>query len=218
MDAVTLLFEPALLPFTIPLLFALVLWGLAALGLFDFDGFDADVDLDADADLDVEGAGSGLLQLLGVGAVPLSLVLTLLLFLFGFFGIALHGLLGDALAARSWSRWGMDVLFGPVALVGAVAGTALLARPLGGLFQDHGRAHGASSLVGKIAVLKSGTVSPAFGTAVVRVDGDLVEVSARSEGTENGLGYGDRVVIFDYDAEKNLYYVAPFEDDALFST
>jgi hypothetical protein len=44
-----------------------------------------------------------------------------------------------------------------------------------------------------------------------------VEVSVRADDNDNDLdlNYGDRVLLYDYDPERNFYYVAPLNDNDL---
>ncbi|HMB91073.1 MAG TPA: hypothetical protein VKP65_09520 [Rhodothermales bacterium] len=215
MDLVAALFDTTLLVFTIPALLAVVLWVLALIGLFDFEALDIDLDVDApDVEIDLDAGadlagGGGLLQVLGVGMIPFSLLLTVALFIFGWSGIMLHSLTGEILG---WNGLALNLLFIPLALVIALAVTAGAARVLRPLFRDYGKAHAAADLVGKIALVKSNTVTSTFGSAVVRLGGDHIEIATRSMPGQPDLQYGTQVVIFDYDAEKNLYYVGAFED------
>ncbi len=209
MPFINTLFEPALLVFTVPVLLALLFWLLALVGMFDFEAFDfdldfdADVDVDADLDADMTG-GAGMLQLLGLGMIPFSLMFTLLLFFFGTSGIALHTLTGG-------SNW----LFIPLALVVALTISAGAARLLHPLFKDYGKATSANELVGKVAVLKSNTVSPSFGVAVVKINGVPIDITVRSDTEDNDLAYGSQVLIYDYDADRRLYFVAAHDENAL---
>ncbi|MEM9667044.1 MAG: hypothetical protein AAF970_19110, partial [Bacteroidota bacterium] len=219
MDVQTL-FDAPLLIYTIPLLIAFAFWLLAFIGLLDFEALEADLDLEADVDADLEvdleadgDVGSlSVLQALGLGLVPLSVLLTVLFFSFGLTGIALHASAGGLLAGLGWSLWAMNALFVPAALavgLGVGAGSARLLSPL---FQDYGRAESRSTLRGRIATVTSSTVSPTFGTAVVKLDGGTrVEVAARADEAD-GLRYGQHVVLFDYDPDTKIYQVGPFED------
>lgn len=205
------LFQPGLLLFTVPVLIAVMLWSLALIGLLDFESFDFDLDADVNADFDADleaGGGSGVLAAMGLGLVPFSLILTLILFFFGFTGITLHSFFGGALG---WSMAATNLLFAPLALLVAIVFSAGAARALHPLFRDYGKAHGAFDLIGKTAVLKTSTVSPTFGAAVVKIDGDRLEIATRSETEDNGLRYGDKVLVIDFDQENNIYLVAPFK-------
>jgi hypothetical protein len=230
MDAFSGLFESHRLLFTIPLLFALFLGSLSVLGLFDLEavdldlGFDTDVDLGVDADLDadldadvdpdVEAGGGGVLQLLGLGMIPFSLLLIVLCFSFGWLGLLLEFLLLKPVSSWVGVGWGLTLSVAPLALIGALLVTAPTARMLHPLFKDYGRAKDVHHLLGKRATLTSGSVSTTFGSASAQLDhGQPVDISVRTTEDENDLGYGDNVLIFDYDAENDLYYVAPLSED-----
>ena len=243
----SVLFEPAQLVFTIPLLISFMFGGLALIGLFEFDGFDVDMDTDADVDLaadmsadvgadmdvdagiateadadaDVEmdgdaGSGGGLFQLLGFGYVPMTLSLVLLCFSFGWSGLLLSSLFGSSVAGMVGGGMAASGVLAVPALLAAGLVTAPLSRLLAPLFQDYGKATKTYELVGKTAVLTTGSVSTTFGSASVRVSGrSPIEVSARVQDSDDAdtLTYGDRVLIYDHDAEKNVYYVAPHDPD-----
>ena len=230
MEFLTALFEGPLLLFTIPMIVAVLFWLTALLGLLDFESFDLDLDLDADidadidvdvdvdvdidadvdADVEVAGGGMSFLHLLGLGMVPFSLIFTMVLFFFGWTGIALHSVLGSSLG---WSGLSLNLLFAPIALVVAMAAAAGAARLLRPLFREYGKAHTARDLVGKVASLNSSTASATFGSAIVKVAGDRIEIAARCDPDDGEPRYGDRVLIIDYDAQKNIYQIAPYTED-----
>ena len=232
MDAFAALFEAHRLVFTIPLLFALFLGSLSILGLFDFEALDLDldvggepdIDVDIDADLDadlnpdvdpdVEAGGGGILQLLGLGMIPFSLLLILLCFSFGWLGLAIEYALPKSTLSWIGKGWALTGFVSPLALLGALLVTSPLARLLHPLFKDYGRAKDVHDLLGKQATLTTGSVSPTFGAASVRLEhGQTIDISVRTPNEENDLGYGDAVVIFDYNTENDLYYVAPLSDE-----
>ena len=219
MEFITALFEGPLLLFTIPMLIAVLFWLTAMLGLLDFESLDFDIDTDVDVDIDVDldvdadadvAGGGGFLHLLGLGMVPFSLIFTMVLFFFGWTGIALHAMLGTTLG---WTGLELNLLFAPLALVAAVAVAAGAARLLRPLFREYGKAHTARELVGKVASLNSSTASATFGSAIVKVDGDRIEIAARCDPEDGEPQYGDRVLIIDYDAKKNIYQIAPYTEE-----
>jgi hypothetical protein len=251
----SVLFEPARLIFTIPLLISFLLGALALVGMFDFDGadldldtdldtdadlgadldvdagFDADVDADVDADLDADldadadidadsdaSSGGGLLQLLGFGYVPLTLSIVLLCFSFGWTGLLLSTFFGDPVAGVVGGGFATTGVLALPAFVAAAAITAPLSRLFAPLFRDYGKATKTRELVGKTAVLTTGSVTSSFGSASVRVPGrGPVEVSVRTDPTDGDMSdqinYGDRVLIYDHDPERNIYFVAPHTPD-----
>ncbi|PEN13608.1 hypothetical protein CRI94_09885 [Longibacter salinarum] len=230
----SILFEPARLIFTIPMLVSFAFGALALVGLFDFDGLDldldadadvdldagvdidADVDLDADLDADADAGNSGgsFLQLLGLGYVPITLSIVLLGFTFGWTGHLLTSLFGSSVAATVGSGLATTGVLAVPAVVAAVGITAPLSRLFAPLFRDYGKATQTHELVGKTAVLTTGSVSPSFGSASVRVPGrGPIDISVRVDPSDvekaDALKYGERVLIYDYDSDKGVYFVAP---------
>lgn len=231
------------LPLCVALFFGLMaLVGLLDFEALDFDlDLDADLDLDVDADFDFDvgdaleakdalgakdaldakdavGGGGGMLQALqffGLGLIPFSLLLTVWCFVFGWTGLVLVELAGPMVAEMVGAGLATSLALAPVAFVLGVGVTAPVARLLSPLFRDYGEAQGARTLVGKVAVLKTGQVTPTFGSASVKLDGGArVSVSVRIEdvddaGGDDAPGYGDEVLIYDYDAERNVYLVEP---------
>ena len=145
--------------FTAALVLMLVIGVIQAIGLGDFSP-DIDMDVDADVDVDINGTGDGLLALLGLGRLPLLMLLVLFLALFGCIGLAGQHFMG-ALIGGPLSPW----LAAPAAAVAALPLTSLLARPLSHVIpQDETTAVNVSSLVGRFAVIQTGsarTGSPA---------------------------------------------------------
>lgn len=227
MDAVSALFESHRLVFTVPLLFSLALGSLSIFGLFDLEALDLDLGVGADADLDLDvgadveadvdpdvEAGGGVLEALGLGMIPFSLLLILLSFSFGWLGLALEFVLAAPVSAWVGGGWGLSLVLTPPALAGALVVTAPLARLLHPLFKDYGRARSEHDLVGRPATLTSGSVSPTFGEASVRLDrGIPVDVSVRTPDADHDLEHGDTVLLFDYDPDARVYFVAPYSDD-----
>ena len=73
----------------------------------------------------------------------------------------------------------------------------------------------ARELIGKVASLNSSTASATFGSAIVKVEGDRIEIAARCDPEDGTPRYGDRVLIIDYDAQKNIYQIAPYKENDL---
>jgi hypothetical protein len=248
----SVLFEPARLIFTIPMLIAFAFGALALVGLFDVEALDLDLDGDADFDADIGAdadfgadvgadadfdadlgadagadagmdadaeagaSGGGLLQAIGFGLVPFSLLVVLLCFSFGWTGLLLTSLFGESVAAVVGAGFATTGVLAVPAAVASMLVTAPAARLFAPLFRDYGKAVGARELVGKTAVLNTGSVSDSFGAATVRVKGrGRVEISARADSEDaDALSYGDRVLIYDYDPERNVYFVAPEDGGA----
>lgn len=132
---------------------------LIGLMLLQFSGltdFAPDLDTDMDGQVDGLGAADGLLSFLGLGRLPLMIWLALFLLLFMVIGYAgqqiVHGMT-DALL----SAW----IAAPLAFVAAIPATAILARPLARIMpKDETTAVSIDSLIGRFAVLGTGTARP----------------------------------------------------------
>ena len=132
---------------------------LIGLMLLQFSGltdFAPDLDADMDGDVDTAGAANGLLSFLGLGRLPLMIWLALFLLVFMVLGYVgqqiLQGITGALLP---------PLLAGPLAALAAIPATAILARPLGRIMpKDETTAVSIDSLVGRFAVLVTGTATP----------------------------------------------------------
>ncbi len=191
------LFAAPVLVFTVPALLPLALWATAGLGLLPLD-------VDADFDLDADDGGS--LAFLGLGSVPTILLITLFLFAFGWLGVG-------AVLMLPLSGWAATGVAFPIALVLALVVVAMAGKPLGTLFRS-APAASSQSLVGRVAIVTSGSLTDTFGKVTIRTPSGPVELSARAEPGLT-LSYGARVLIFDLDPASGLYSVAPHVDDAL---
>ncbi|MFE2544472.1 OB-fold-containig protein [Actinacidiphila glaucinigra] len=146
---------------------------------------------------------AGFLAGLGLGGVPVTVTMSLLI------GIAWFA----ALAGRVLTGGGP--LSGTVALAGALvcswAGTRALLLPLRRLVPRE-RAPSRSDFVGKVCVVRTGRVSAGFGQAEVTADdGSTAVVQVRTTGTDEGLVGGSTALIFDYDAVRECFLVAPYD-------
>lgn len=133
-----------------------LLVGLMILQLSGVTDFAPDLDADMDGDVDGAGIANGLLSFLGLGRLPLMIWLALFLLLFmliGYIGQQIvHGMTGGLMSA-----W----LAGPLAAVAAIPATAISARPLARIMpKDETTAVSIDSLVGRFAVLGTGTAKP----------------------------------------------------------
>ncbi|MGV9363807.1 MULTISPECIES: hypothetical protein [unclassified Amycolatopsis] len=175
---------PAVL-FSFLLVVVIGYWGLALLGVFD-----------------VEDGEIGFF-----GGVPLSISLSLLVTFSWFLS-----LVGTVLIEGAPLRilLGFGVLAG--ALVGGALGTRLVIVPLRRLFA--GVEPTRQDFVGRVAVVRTSSVTEDFGQAeAAAADGSSAIVQIRLAGQGN-LGVGSRVVIYDYDAEGEFFWVSPMELEA----
>ncbi|MGW5744585.1 hypothetical protein [Amycolatopsis sp. NPDC003861] len=175
---------PAVL-FSFLLVVVIGYWGLALLGVFD-----------------VEDGEIGFF-----GGVPLSISLSLLV-AFSWFLSLVGAVLIEGAPLRI--LLGFGVLAG--ALLGGALGTRLIIVPLRRVFA--GVEPTRRDFVGRVAVVRTSSVTEDFGQAeAAAADGSSAIVQIRLAG-EGNLGVGSRVVLYDYDAEGEFFWVSPMELEA----
>lgn len=188
--------------FSFLLCLAVLYWLVAALGILEVDVLDGDFAGDGEG-LELEGL-AGLLLRLGLGGVPVTLVLTLLVFFAWFVSYFVELLLLRHLPL-GWLRYPLGVALAAVALLPAVPLTGLLCRPLRRLFRKV-EAPSARSLLGQVAKVRSGTVSPRFGEADLDDQGAGLILRIRADESA-GFQRGDRVVLLQYLEGEHAYRV-----------
>ncbi len=187
--------------YSVPLGVCLFLWLFSLLGLFDFElvGMDLDVDADSGADL------SGLLSTFGLSGVPLTLGLSLLFF----FAWSL------SLVGVTWLLPYFDnelyLLSSKIALlvlsfIISVFITGRITRLLSRVFVVH-EAESNHALPGRHCIVNSLSVTDQFGQAKVDDGGAGLIISVRCQKGE-AFNKGEEAVIYQYDAEKNIYHIA----------
>ncbi|MDX6738161.1 hypothetical protein [Actinocorallia sp. A-T 12471] len=139
-----------------------------------------------------------LLGVLGLRGVPTSVILSLFVAVAWFLSLA------------GTDRFGKN----PLVVVGAVAGGWLAARllinPLRYVLPEPD-VSSRNDFVGRVCVIRTGTVSEAFGQAEAHAsDGSSALVEVRKVGSEP-LGAGDTALIFDYDAAGEFFWVMPYD-------
>ncbi|MFI6157006.1 hypothetical protein ACIBCA_30475 [Kitasatospora sp. NPDC051170] len=152
------------------------------------------------------GSGShhhgGVLDRLGLGGVPVTVAVSLLVAVAWFVSLA-----GTVLTSGAPARGGVFA----VALVAAWLGTRAVVRPLSRLFPED-RPATRGDFVGRVCVIRTGRVTAGFGQAEVTAeDGSTATVQVRTTEEAPGLTVGRTALIFDYDAERELFLVAPFD-------
>ncbi|WP_255632215.1 hypothetical protein [Amycolatopsis sp. TNS106] len=178
---------PAVL-FSFLLIVVIGYWLLALLGAVDVDDFDG---------------GDGLLA--GFGGVPLSLSLSLLIAFTWFASLAGTVLLDD-LELSTPSRIGLGIGVLVVALVLGTFGTRVIVVPLRRVFGP-AKEPSRRDFVGRAAVIRTSSVTHDFGQAeVAAADGSTAIVDVRQAG-EGNLTAGSRVVLYDYDPEREFFWV-----------
>ncbi|MCD9029855.1 DUF1449 family protein [Luteimonas sp. BDR2-5] len=182
-----------------------VYWLLAVLGLVDVEGLDLDFDLPDGAD--AHGL-VGVLSRLGLDRLPTMLVLTLLVFFGWFFTYFIHLFLLAPL--WGWLRWTLGTAAAVLALVPAVLLTTALLRPLRRWLMRLQPPVDEQSLLGRVAVVRTPTVSTSAGMADLDDGGAGLVLQVRSDTA--AIGRGDRVVLVEFDAPNHCYRVVPEAD------
>lgn len=192
--------------FTVLLIIVQIYWLFAILGMLEIDILDIGPDLADDAGDGLQGLG-GLMVMLGLSGVPVTVVVSLLV---------LSGWLFTFLAVELFFFWSLDgwwnVLAGTGVLLAAgalaIPTTAILARPLRGLFAKAYSKSPQKVLIGQTCVVRSGTVSETFGEVTAVLDGASLLLKVRADASKQ-IKRGDRVVLLEYQAATNTYWVIP---------
>lgn len=162
---------------------------------------------------DVDGGEEGLASImsaLDLSRAPATVVLTLLA-AFGWF----TSVLSLMHAAPLWGSWGLPgwlfkAVVMVVSLLVALPLTSLTVRPLGPLFDTHA-AKSHKDLVGREVVISTGRVDERFGQATLADGGAGLILHVRCE-TPGVLRQGDRALLVNWDADKEVFIVEPLED------
>lgn len=184
--------------FSIPLGVCLLFWLFSLLGSFDF----------LDFDVDSEVGFAGILATFGLAGVPITLSFSLL-FLFAWtvtlcstawlLPLLPEGLVQDLSA----------IGFLLVSFVLAVYLTGKVTRPLSKLFVTH-EARSNSSLLAKYCQITSMSVNEKRGQAKVEDGGAGLIISVRAQ-TPNDFKRGDSALIYEYNPDKNLYFISKLD-------
>ena len=195
---------------------------------------DADADVDADADTDADAhveahlpghdlhAGHGgvghaggpsplaaALGFLGLGKAPVSILILMLLIAWSIIGFVVNQL-AYAVAPNEWLP---PLLSLPLAFVGSLLATAGLARLLGRYMPStETYVHRKDQLVGRHGTAIY-AITDQFGLASVHdTGGDLFQVPCRTAAGAAQIPATARIVLFDYDAERSIFFAAPFDE------
>lgn len=155
---------------------------------------------------------TGLMEWLGFREVPLTFSLSLVVvfgWLVSYFGA------GWLVDAGKWTALGMGavLLVGVVSVVAGIGLTAVALIPLRNLLELR-EGPRRIDLLGQPCTVKTGRVDEHFGQAETAA-GQIVQVRARDG---HAYGYGEAAVIFDYDRDKEVFYIAPLDDAFVDST
>ena len=193
------------LPATTLLACVTLYWALALLGAVDFDFLNVEFDFDMDVEADVSVLQIGFLPVrwLNIGSVPTMLWVTVFALSAWF-----TGRLWGFPEPHASFHWRTDLVaivrdFGIAAFV-----TKAVTQPLRGRF-DPEEPNRPEQLLGRVCHVTTSEVTQTFGEAELQTDGAPLKLKVRSR--EAGIGKGDSVLIVDFEAEGNLYFVTPFE-------
>lgn len=201
-------------------LLAAVYWLIFLLGIFDLDileGLFGSVEGAAEGGLEgaLEGADAlegdagengGCLSVVGLSGVPLAISGTLLAIFgwtFSYFGMELLAELPELAARGALVAAGVGLAAGGLSL----GMTALAVRPMRKLFKL-APVTGRRDLVGRRCKVTTLRVDEGFGQAEVDDGGATILIQARCR-RANQLGRGDRAVIYEYDAAREVFWVVP---------
>ena len=170
---------------------------------------DVDVDVDADAEGKSGGGFGGLLHALGLSGVPIFITISFIS-LYGWVVCMaatrpLMGVIGGGVLATVAATG-----LGLVAFIIAIPSTALSIRPIRKVIVGR-RATRRHELVHRVCTVTTKRVDERFGQA--ELDGSdafLVQVRSR---VPNTLALRSRAVVYDYDPEHEVYWVAPFNSE-----
>lgn len=203
----------------------LVYWVFVLLGALDMDVFDfdvdgdvgvdldadvdVDVDVDADADVDADGHATfaDWLARLDLTEIPLTVSISLFTLLSWFLCVVSIQLIG-ALATTLIAGTSLAIGAAAVALF-ATSRFAVLLKPM---FRTH-PAPRHRSLIGQTCVITTLSVSERHGQAEVSDGGAGLLIQVRGLESDR-LAKGDEALIYDYDAENEIFSVKPLTTHA----
>ena len=195
-----------ILPFALGVLYVLLLASGLSIGDHDTDADgldDGGADLDGDHDLGVAGS---ILGAIGVGRVPLPIILTSLALTWGFTGWASNLLLSRTPAVEGYFPL-LSIAAATLAAFGFTGvATRVMARILPSTQSYGARNH---DFVGQLAVARL-TITDTFGRAFLYdTNGTPQEVTCRVQTGETPIAGGARVLLYDYDRDRDMFLVCP---------
>lgn len=198
--------------FTGLVMFVTLYWVVSLIGLADMDSVDlgdagGDVDV---SDLSSTGFFTGLMLKFGLYGVPLIIILSL---------ISLIGWVLSYLYTSFLHQYFDSGLLYYVFGTGALIFVLVVSMWLTGLIISPIRKNiakipkrNSSSNVGKIAVVRTLSVTDKHGEAALNDGGAGLILKIRSDMSDNQLKQGDKVVLVEYLGEANTYRVTPVKE------
>ncbi|MGP4120575.1 hypothetical protein ACT3N8_12230 [Psychrobacter aquimaris] len=196
--------------FTGLVMFVTLYWVVSLLGMADMDTVELGESGGEVADLSSAGFFTGLMLKFGLYGVPLIIILSL---------VSLIGWLLSYLYTSFLHQYFdssiLYYLFGTGALVFVLVVsmwlTGLIISPIRKNIAKIPKRN-SSNNVGKIAVVRTLSVTDKHGEAVLNDGGAGLILKIRSDINDNSLKQGDKVVLVEYLDEANTYRVTPVKD------
>ncbi|MGX8220676.1 hypothetical protein ACWS81_07930 [Psychrobacter celer] len=199
--------------FTGLVMFVTLYWLVSLLGMADMDTVElGDAGGEADiSDLSSTGFFTGLMLKFGLYGVPLIIILTLIS-LIGW----LLSYLYTSFLHQYFHSGALYYVFGTGALVFVLVVsmwlTGLIISPIRKNIAKIPKRN-SSSNVGKIAVVRTLSVTDKHGEAELADGGAGLILKVRSQSADNLLKQGDKVILAEYIADANAYYVTAAKDE-----
>lgn len=201
-------------PFLVMLGVALIYFVMQLVGLAGHHGKEVDKEVDHDHDHDADGhhdALADILSFFGIGRVPFAVVWLTLFTFTGLSGLFLNWLYASRVG--KYPGWFFIVSLISALVVGLIA-VRIFAQAAGKLVDTGGKgAVGKHELAGKLGVVASPRLDDKHGEVRV-VDGAGNEqiVHGRLEKGARSLSQGTRVILVDYDAASELFWITESPD------
>jgi len=196
--------------FTGLVMFVTLYWVVSLLGMADMDTVELGESGGEVADLSSAGFFTGLMLKFGLYGVPLIIILSLVS-LIGW----LLSYLYTSFLHQYFDSGILYYLFGTGALVFVLVVsmwlTGLIISPIRKNIAKIPKRN-SSNNVGKIAVVRTLSVTDKHGEAVLNDGGAGLILKIRSDINDNSLKQGDKVVLVEYLDEANTYRVTPVKD------
>ena len=195
--------------------FVVLYWAASMLGVFSFEmleGLGDAVDGLADAAdaVDAADGGGGFFDKVGLGEIPRAITWSLTIVFGWLASMAMSFYVPGYRALVMKGIWAAGI-FGAVSLALAFGATLLAVQPLRKVMVA-GYGQQRSDLVSKLCTVRTGRVDEDFGQAEVEGGSALVQVRTRFAG-EHTFHRGAKAVIDEYDAEREVFYISPVQDE-----
>ncbi len=190
-------------------------WLLALTGTFDLDAFDVGVDIDFEVDVDGDvsdiGRVAGLLTTLGLTGVPITIVISLLLLNAWIICYFVSLLVPSMPEFISIVQATINIGIAIASFMVSILTTAMMIKPLKGLFKTINQAPKSKSLLGSTCRIRSSRADHDFGEAECQHEGASLIVKVRTTGNQT-FTTGDSVVLIKHNIENDFFNVVSEEE------